>query len=404
MPTGFRRRGISALTAMLAGVGLAGATGSSAMAGSVVRPNLAKASAYLVAPARLTGGHYYMSFGHKADFGLTIDGALALAATGDQDKTLKQIVSFLAGGRDAAGKTINYWTGIGTRYASGGAIGKEALLAEVVGANPHDFGGRNLIAALDASICPQTGAGGTARCPASGSYSYASSVFDQALGVMAQLRARQRRDAIAAVRYLETLQHANGSFPSLIPGAGGGDVDSTAIAAMALALVPGHAAAADVNAGVAWIASRQEPDGGFPGAGGDSVNSAGLAIQAMMLRPHAYRPGIAAAEKFLADEQNADGGFNLAAAGQSGSDLRASTQAVSGSVGIPFGSLRHALTRQSAAGSGSGSGVFMAALFVIVVSLALIAVAFARRRRRQRRNPGASAEEIHAAPVARSRR
>jgi hypothetical protein len=163
-----------------------------------------------------------------------------------------------------------------------------------------------------------------------------------------------------------------------------------------------------VNAGVAWIASRQEPDGGFPGAGGDSVNSAGLAIQAMMLRPRAYRPGIAAAEKFLADEQNADGGFNLAAAGQSGSDLRASTQAVSGSVGIPFGSLRHALTRQSAAGSGSGSGsgsrVFMAALFVIVVSLALIAVAFARRRRRQRHHPGASAEDIHAAPVARSRR
>jgi hypothetical protein len=400
MPAGFRRRGISALAAALAGVALVGATGSSAVAGSAVRPNLAKASAYLVASARLIGGHYYTSFGNKADFGLTIDGALALAATGDQDKALKQIVSFLAGGRDAAGKTINYWTGIGTRYASGGAIGKEALLAEVVGANPRDFGGRNLIAALDGSICPRAAAGGTVRCPAAGSYSYASSVFDQSLGVIAQLRAGQRRGAAAAVRYLASLQHADGSFPSLIPGTGG-DVDSTAIAAMALALVPGQAAAEDVNAGVAWIASRQEPDGGFPGAGGDSVNSAGLAIQAMMLRPHAYRPRIAAAEKFLAHEQNADGGFNLAAAGQSGSDLRASAQAVSGSAGIPFGSLRHALTRPTA--SGPGSRFRTVALVSLIVLAMVAAVAIAGVRRRQRHRLSASAGDIRADPIARSR-
>jgi len=402
MPTGFRRRGISALTAVLAGVALAAGTGSSAHAGAAERPNLVKGSAYLVAPARLIGGHYYNSFGRTADFGLTIDGALALAATGDQDQALKEIVSFLAhGGQDASGKTINYWTGIGTRNASGGSIGKEALLAEVVGANPRDFGGRDLIAALDASICPRAGAGGSARCPAAGSYSFASSVFDQSLGILGQLRAGQRRQAAAAVRCLERLQLANGSFPSLIPGTGG-DVDSTAMAVMALALVPGRGAAADVRAGLAWIAGRQNPDGGFPGAGGNSVNSAGLAIQALALRQSAYQTRIAAADAFLAREQNADGGFSLGPGSQPGSDLRASTQAVSGAAGIPFGTLRRALSHPATASSGPGG--WTTAFIVIVVLAVAAAVAAATMRRRRRRSPAASAPEIRADPVGRHRR
>src|SRR5207237_1031045 len=91
---------------------------------------------------------------------------------------------------------------------------------------------------------------------------------------------------------LESLQNADGSFPSLIPGTGDQDVDSTAMAAMALALAPGTAATADVSSAVAWIAGRQEKAGGFPGVGGDSINSAGLAIQAMSLRarPRPTRP------------------------------------------------------------------------------------------------------------------
>ncbi len=402
MPTGFRRRGASALVILVAGVAFAGGSASIAFAGTAARPNLAEGSAYLVAPAQLIGGHYYSSFARKADFGLTIDGALALAATGGQDRALNKIVSFLAhGGKDTAGKTINYWTGIGTRYASGGAIGKEALLAEVVEANPRDFGGRDLIAALDASICPRAGAGGAARCPAAGSYSYASSVFDQALGVMAQLRAGQRRKAAAAVSYLERLQHADGSFPSLIPGTEG-DVDSTAMAVMALALVRGRRAAADVGAGVAWIADHQEPDGGFPGAGGDSVNSAGLAIQALTLRRPGYRSRIAAAETFLAREQNANGGFRLAAGGQPGSNLRASTQAVSGAAAIPFGSLRRALSHPPAAGPSMSAWPYV--LVVIAVVLAIAAAIGAAMMRRGHRRPTASGEETRADPVGRRRR
>ena len=50
-----------------------------------------------------------------ADFGLTIDSALALAATGDEDPALQEIAAFLEhNGKDAAGKSVGDWTGIGT--------------------------------------------------------------------------------------------------------------------------------------------------------------------------------------------------------------------------------------------------------------------------------------------------
>ena len=304
-------------------------------------PDLVTGSAYLVAPANLIHGHFYESFPGYADFGLTIDGAFALAATGDENSPLKGIVAFLdSGGEDPHGNTVNTWTGIGTRFAAGGSIGDEALLAEATGYNPRHFGGYDLIAALNAAVCARASAGGNTRCAGAGNYTYATSVFDQALGIIAQLRAGQASAAAAPIRYLESLRNPDGSFPSLIPDSHDQDVDSTALAVMALALAPGSAAAAEVRSGMAWIASRQEQDGGFPGASGDSVNSAGLAIQALTLAGTHYQPQIDAALGFLAAEQNRDGGFNAAAGGQHGSDVRASTQALGGAVGTSFGVLR----------------------------------------------------------------
>jgi len=324
---------------------LLGAGVPSAAAASARRaPNLVAGSRYLVAPGNLIDGHYYQSFPGTADFGLTLDGALALAATGDDDAKLAAIVAFLDHqGTDPSGDTVNEWTGIGTSYASGGAIGKELLLAEVVGANPRSFGGHNLITALNATVCARASGGTNPVCPAAGSYRNDTSMFDQALGVIAQLRAGQAGAAAKPVGYLESLQHANGSFPALIPPSGGADVDSTAMAVMALALVPGTRAAADVAAGVDWIAGQQERNGGFPDAGAESINSTGLAIQALTLRAAAQRARIDLALAFLAGQQNGNGGFN-ADAGQAGSNLRASTQAVGGAVGTSFGTLRIDLT------------------------------------------------------------
>lgn len=373
---------ITALT-IAAGVPLAPAL---AAPGSGPRPNLAAATAYLVSPARLIGGHYYETLPPAADFGLTIDGALALAATGDNPQALKKIVSFIAdGGRDQSGKTANYWTGIGTRFASGGAIGKEALLAEVIGDNPGRFGGHDLIAALDATVCRQASAG---RCAGPGNYSYTASVFGQALGVIAQLRAGRLAPARAPIAFLENLRNPDGSFPSLVPDSHDHDVDSTAMAVMALALVRTPRGRADVAAGLAWIASQQDHAGGFRGVSGVSVNSAGLAIQALSLRAARYRSQIRLALGFLASQQNRDGGFRAYAGGQGGSDVRASAQAVSGATRISFGTLSRD-SRSSPADRPAGSLLVSSVVGVIVAALAaLAALAIALRRRRARNRVG----------------
>jgi hypothetical protein len=342
-----RARALAAVTA-LAGVVVAAVVAVAAAAAppsrAGARPDLAAGSAYLAAPRQLIRGHYLETVPGFADFGLTIDGALALAATGDEPRALTAIVTFLRrGGQDPTGATVNTWTGLGTRFASGGAVGKEALLAEVTGQSARDFGGHNLIAALDRLVCARATGGAQPRCAAPGAFAYATSVFDQALGVMAQLRAGEATAAAPAIGYLERLQRPSGAYASLIPASGGPDVDSTAVAMMALALVPGRAPAARVRAGLAWIAGRQRRDGGFPGTGGTSVNSAGLAIQALTLRAARYRRQLRAARAFLAREQNRDGGFS-ADAGQHGSNLRATTQAVSGATGISFGTMRRRLS------------------------------------------------------------
>ncbi|WP_406012062.1 prenyltransferase/squalene oxidase repeat-containing protein [Streptomyces sp. NBC_00984] len=181
-------------------------------------------------------------------------------------------------------------------------------------------------------------------CAAKGAYAYAPSVFAQSLAIMAQLRADEKTAAQRPIAYLESLQHGSGAWPSLIPATGDSDVDSTAIAAMALDLAGGEKADRAVDKALTWIASKQLSDGGFPGAAGDSVNSAALAVQALSLEGKRYTAEIAGARKFLAGQQNNDGGFNVAKEGQRGSDLRASTQAVGGATGISFGTLERSLT------------------------------------------------------------
>nr|WP_206269476.1 prenyltransferase/squalene oxidase repeat-containing protein [Streptomyces antioxidans] len=315
-----------------------------------VGPDLKKGVAYLTSAANLKQGQYYTAgpSSSRADFGLTIDGAYALAATGLNNAKLRGIVDHLDhGGKDGEGRTVDDWTGIGTAYAAGGSLGKTALLAEVVGRDPRDFGGHDLIAALGKAVCAEPSAPPDRSCAAKGAYAYAPSVFAQSLAVMAQVRAGEKTVAEEPIAYLESLQHTSGAWPSLIPATGDSDVDSTAIAAMALDLAGGEKADAAVGKALKWIASKQLSDGGFPGAAGNSVNSAALAVQGLSLDAATYTDEITKARTFLASQQNTDGGFNVAEEGQRGSDLRASTQAVGGATGIPFGELKRSLADTS---------------------------------------------------------
>jgi hypothetical protein len=255
-----------------------------------------------------------------------------------------------------------------------------------MGANPRAFGGHNLIAALDAAVCGHGSAGAGGPCAAPGNFRYATSVFDQALGVIAQLRAGEFARARAPIAFLENLRNADGSFPSLIPDSHDRDVDSTAIAVMALAFLRTPLAHADVASGIAWIAGRQAHDGGFRGTSGVSVNSAGLAIQALTLRAARYRPEIRLALAFLAGQQNPDGGFNADAEGQRGSDVRASAQAIGGATGLSFGTLSwHLRSRSASRDAVAGQpGWPVLAATVVIVAAALIALWLMTRRRRAR--------------------
>jgi prenyltransferase beta subunit len=340
---------------------------STAKPNSAAKPNkaaitahpvdLAAATNYLTEPANLIDGHYYEVFAGSgfADFGLTIDGALALAAAGNDPAALTRLVSFIdQRGKDASGRTVDDWSGIATPYASGGSLAKEALLAEVSGGDPASFGGHDLIAALEGTICAAASTGSDTSCAGAGNYGYANSVFAQALGVIAQLRAGDSAQVAGPLSYLQGLQQADGGWPSLLPSGPGAasDVDSTAIAVMALALAPGTSTA--IAKGLHWLAGQQLADGGFPGAAGDSTNSAALAGQALRLDQASYAAEISKVAGFLGSQQNVDGGFSIGPAGPSGSDgsdIRASAQAVSGAVGTSFGTLRrdvHAITAAAA--------------------------------------------------------
>ncbi|MER5965221.1 prenyltransferase/squalene oxidase repeat-containing protein [Streptomyces sp. NPDC002057] len=304
-------------------------------------PDLKKGSAFLADHKRLIQGRYYEGSPRFADYGMTIDGAYALAATGHDNATLRNIVDFLdKGGKDASGRGVHDWTGVGTKHAGGGFIGKAALLAEAVGRDPRDFGGRNLIAALAKGVCPAATPAEPRKCAAEGNYTYANSVFSQSLGVIAQLRAGEKAAAAGPITYLKSLQDpSTGAWPSLIGEKSKIEVDSTAMAAMALDLLPDADTQAAVDRSLVWLAAQQLPDGGFTGASGNSVNSAALAVQGLSLDAGTYAVQIAKARKFLASQQNKDGGFNVAKDVQPGSDVRASAQAVGGATGISFGML-----------------------------------------------------------------
>ncbi|MFE3148849.1 prenyltransferase/squalene oxidase repeat-containing protein [Streptomyces sp. NPDC059218] len=321
-------------------------------------PDLKKGTAYLTDHKRLIQGHYYENAEGSgfADFGMTIDGAYALAATGHDNAALRNIVDFLdKGGKDGKGRAVHDWTLIGTKYAGGGSIGKAAVLAEAVGRDPRDFGGQDLIGALAKAICPAKTP--TPRpCAAKGNYTYATSVFSQSLGVMAQVRAGETAAAAEPIAYLKSLQEPSGAWPSLIGEKSDAEVDSTAMAAMTLDLLPDAASQAAVDKALAWLAGRQLADGGFPGASGNSVNSAALAVQGLSLNATKYAGDIAEARGFLASQQNADGGFNVVKGGRPGSDVRASAQAVGGATGISFGTLERSLDGTTPEPAPSGSG------------------------------------------------
>ena len=262
-----------------------GALAPSAQAASVAPdPAPAAASAAWLA-GQLTDGAMVGEYG--ADYGLSIDTALALDLVGGHDDDVAAV------GRTLADHVSDYITGeaygdTGSHYA--GATAKALRFAQVTGADPRAFGGVDLQKSLEDLV--------TADGPAAGRITDVSSYGDYA-NAIGQAYAVQGLDAAGstaaatATDFLLAQQCAGGWFRLYFADAGAADqtcdgdataaadTDVTAIAVLALL---GQADDTDVathlDAAEQWLLEAQRPNGSFGGGTSTeapNANSTGLA-------------------------------------------------------------------------------------------------------------------------------
>ncbi|WP_434740098.1 cell wall anchor protein [Micromonospora sp. SH-82] len=265
------------------------------------------------------------------DWGLSIDGVLALAATGAAPATRAAATARIA----ANVRSYNSYDDYGIEgFTDGGATAKLLYLATATGADPRDFGGHDLraetlslVAAADTGH--QHGRITSRTTEATGPD--ASNTFDQSFTVLGLTRSGEV--AQPTVDFLVRQQCRAGGF-RLYPDADGGpspscddqstptlDVDSTAMAVQALlAAAEGGAtgAAESARRGADWLATQQHTDGSFGGSGpttGANSNSTGLAGQALAAAGRSSEAARAATALTALQVTAATGGAAAAEAG-----------------------------------------------------------------------------------------
>ncbi|MCZ7423585.1 MULTISPECIES: prenyltransferase/squalene oxidase repeat-containing protein [unclassified Micromonospora] len=202
------------------------------------------------------------------DQGLTLDAVFAFAAAGVADDFGAQALAWVTRPDVRDG-----YIGDGTTEAYAGATAKLALAVAVRGADPTDVGGVDLIARLRSLQDPD---GRFTDRSAWGDYSNA---FSQSFAIFALDRTAQGVPAVAA-GWLAGTRCPDGGYP-LLPEQPVcvSDVDATAVAVQALRAA---GRPADAAAGLRWLVSVQRADGGFTNSGGvANANSTGLAAQAL---------------------------------------------------------------------------------------------------------------------------
>ncbi|MCP2334568.1 LPXTG cell wall anchor domain-containing protein [Actinoalloteichus caeruleus] len=259
-----------------------------------------------------------------ADWGLTIDALLALAATNADPAAVEEAADAVAANIRSY-NSHDDWGVPGVRVA--GATAKILVAAVAADRDPTDFGGHDmrretldLIAGPDAGV--QEG-----RLKDQGTADQ-SNTFGQSLGVIGL--ARSGGVPQSAVDFLIRQQCSSGGFrlsPELFgtPSASCDsspdavlDPDSTAMAVQALLAADEagaeHAGAAAAR-GAGWLASVQRDDGSFGGSGptaGSNTNSSGLAGQA--LAAAGLRDAADEAADYVAELQLTEGNAGAASA------------------------------------------------------------------------------------------
>jgi hypothetical protein len=235
------------------------------------------------------------------DFGLTIDTGMALATVAGQGGTVTAI-------NNALEPRIAEYIGDGTKESYAGAIAKAAAFARTAKKNPTSYGGRNLVAELEARTADATTgtAPNTTPNPLAGRISDKSefgdfaNVIGQSYAVRA-LSLANSQEAGAARDFLLKQQCASGYFrlnfdkpatPSqaCAEGVAGSEADPDATSLAVINLVESRDNSPAVKEALAkaggWLAARQRGSGAIRGGTGTAqinTNSTALGGYAMGL-------------------------------------------------------------------------------------------------------------------------
>jgi hypothetical protein len=227
-------------------------------------------------------------FGGAFGVGQSLDAIYALRAAGIDPTT---VVS-------ATGNTpADFLIANAPAIDSPGTAAKAALAALAMGMDPHDAGGIDLVALVDAAYDPDTGR-------------YDASDFSQAV-VVAALEAIGESVPPEATGALRATQADDGGWGF----DGTGDPDTTAIVLQALVAAGVSADDADVAEALAYFDTTQTAEGGW-GFGGDAnASSTAYIIQALLAAgedPEGAAYTVATGANpvtYLLSQQQADGSF-----------------------------------------------------------------------------------------------
>ena len=235
-----------------------------------------------------TGDHLESKFSGQFFFdgGTTTDAVFALAAAKAGKTKIDAVISYFA-------KHVDEYTSLhdttGKPGPFDGSVAKVAVAAMVAGANPHQFGGFDLLKALHddqcTSVSVQTTDFTVPNCPAIGAGRNVFSSVAESFVILAQARAGATLSG-NAVDYFLSLQCPDGGFTVETDTAKGctPDLDSTSYAAAALAALGGHSA--ELTRALAWLASKRNANGSWTAQGGPNVDSTGLAASALAAAGH----------------------------------------------------------------------------------------------------------------------
>ncbi|MHA1570871.1 MAG: prenyltransferase/squalene oxidase repeat-containing protein, partial [Alphaproteobacteria bacterium] len=260
-------------------------------------------------------GSFPSTFGHAA--GITCDVLFAVVAAGGDPAEWRTA--------DDAPSMVDYLASVAGEYTDSAAhTGKLIAAVVAAGGDPSDFGGMNLIAALDAFYSDGAYGGGAT---------------DQVWAIIG-LAAARRGIPSEAVDVLKGMQAENGGW-----GDWGTDTGTTALALQALVAAGEPLDSEAVAKAIAYYQTQQNDDGGFPFTkpseyGTDSdANSTAYVIQGLIavgqnpLGPTWSKPGGDPLARLL-DFQLNTGAFEWQTG--NGENLMATAQAVPAVMGRSF--------------------------------------------------------------------